>query len=158
MIIVIILGIIAVVVLLAFLSVWFITKKLHSEDTKIAQALMVLLITQFLLGMLTNLFSAPWYISLHIVIAIVILIFAIIFRMRTVKDDAQKAIGFYGLFGVVIAFLSGIVFMATSNNLLSLTMAIGFIIAFVAYTKRSFTPIHATTETKKSTSKSRSRG
>lgn len=118
---------------------------------------------QFLLGILTNLFvqipdSHPganasnlltgslqvigWAIisgfpslALHVVLGIGLVLGSIAILVRSIlsKDKKWIVVSAFGFFGILIAFLNGVRFVIISEDLASLAMAIGFIIAAASY-------------------------
>ncbi len=110
-----------------------------------------LLVIQFILGMLTNLFvhfpdtthlEELWafarsqiLVDAHIVVAILLLGSAIAFVIRAARAKYHNWIvsSAAGLIGIIIAFMGGVTFTSTQNDIYSLVMALGFMTAFIAY-------------------------
>lgn len=110
-----------------------------------------LLILQFLLGMFAALFvhfpegvseSQIWkfagqegIIAIHIILGLLILLGAIVLVVRTIilKDKTWIITSLVGLAGVILADVTGFLFIPQQNDMYSYCMAVGFIIALVAY-------------------------
>jgi hypothetical protein len=110
-----------------------------------------LLIIQFILGMLTNLFvhfpdttqvESLWEYArsqlpamAHIIAALLLLASGVVFMVRAARqpDCIWLVSAIAGLTGIVVAFFGGVMFISFQQEGYSLTMALGFMIAFVAY-------------------------
>jgi hypothetical protein len=113
---------------------------------------LVLLVIQYVLGMIANLevqfpgnlpdgnaWSWVWshslIIQLHIYIGTLLLVVALVALILSIV--ARNLVGIIaavaGLAMIIFAWLSGVAFLASQQNTLSLWMALGFIGAFVAY-------------------------
>jgi hypothetical protein len=113
---------------------------------------LVLLVIQYVLGMIANLevqfpgnlpdgnaWSWVWshslIIQLHISIGTLLLVVALVALILSIV--ARNLVGIIaavvGLAMIIFAWLSGVAFLASQQNTLSLWMALGFIGAFVAY-------------------------
>lgn len=127
-----------------------------------------MLALQFILGMILNLFvtlpdkhpgqagnyfarsghTFTWAITLgggialflHVLVAIGILAHSIIFVVRAVKLGSKRWIwvGSIGLIGILAAFSNGLSFLDYNRDANSFIMAVGYIIATVAYTTGIF--------------------
>jgi len=109
------------------------------------------LVIQYVLGMLSNLFvqfpqtdqpNLLWDYArsqlptfAHIIIGILLLVSAIMFVIRAIRnhDRGWIASSVAGLVGIVIAIYGGVTYTTIQVDLYSLIMALGFIVAFVAY-------------------------
>ncbi len=130
--------------------------------------LLSMLALQFILGMILNLFvtlpnkhpgqvgnyfvrsghSFAWAITLgggitlflHVLVAIGLLAHSIIFIVRAVKLKSKRWIwvGAIGLIGIMTAFSSGLSFLDFSKASNSFIMAMGYVIATVAYAAGTF--------------------
>ena len=153
LILVIILSILSALLLVTALLVWFVKKVLRGSNRRLSRIIVGLLILQFILGMLSNLFVQipkvePWLlfhqfgpILLHSVNALCLLIFSIIFLVQERKLRRNAKLAIVGTASIVLAFASGVVFVtAGQNNTFSFAMALGFITAFMVYGHISFTP------------------
>jgi len=113
---------------------------------------LVLLVIQYVLGMISNLevqfpdnlpdgnaWSWVWSHSLiiqfHIYIGTLLLIVTLIALILSIvaRNMAGIIAAVVGLALIIFAWLSGVAFLASQQNTLSLWMALGFIGAFVAY-------------------------
>src|SRR5579872_4637344 len=152
---IIIISIIIVIGVLSFLLNLFVTKALHDNIGLLARVIVGLLVLQFILGMLANLFAQvptkePYlvfhqfgYISAHTTNAAILIILAVIFRIKAQTEKDSRVASIIGALGIFIAFLSGIIFVNLGqDDIFSFTMALGFITAFLAYTYEAFAPIH----------------
>ena len=110
-----------------------------------------LLAIQFVLGMVTNLYvqfpdttqadqlwaavrsQVPSF--SHIVLGILLLVAAVIFMIRAANKNnpGWVASGVAGLVGILAALYGGVTFTTTQADAYSLVMAIGFIVAVLAY-------------------------
>jgi hypothetical protein len=126
---------------------------LGDDMQKQAILLVVLLVVQFILGMLANLFQnipkvKPYLvfhevgpIALHTANATVILFLAIIFRILSAKKKRMEVPAGIGGTGVGVAYLCGILFVnGGQNNLYSFVMSLGFVMAIVAFSYAAFSP------------------
>lgn len=113
-----------------------------------------LLMLQFILGMLANLYQkipegmqrydvyySVGFIALHSLVGVALLLFSIVLlvkiRRRHVSSEAMRlAVG--GLISIVIAYVGGILFVETGNDIFSLIMALGFIGALQLYAQLAF--------------------
>ena len=109
------------------------------------------LILQFLLGMFTALFvtfpegaseKQVWKfagqnipIVFHMLLGILILLGAIALVVRAIimKDKNWIWTSIIGLFGVLVADVTGLLFVSQQNDMYSYTMAVAFIVALVSY-------------------------
>ena len=111
----------------------------------------VVLVIQYALGMVSNLFvqfpqtdqanllrayarsQVPTF--AHIMIGILLLVSAIVFVIRAIRnhDRGWIASSVAGLVGIGIAIYGGVTYSTIQVDLYSLVMALGFIVAFVAY-------------------------
>jgi heme A synthase len=132
--------------------------KTTSQISKIKNGLQIyaiitigLLVIQYALGMVSNLFAqfpqtdqpdqlwayARSYAPLfaHIVIGILLLVSAVIFVIRAARNKHRGWIesSAAGLIGILIAIYGGTAFVTAQVDTDSLIMALGFIVAFVAY-------------------------
>jgi hypothetical protein len=110
--------------------------------------ILVLLVLQYILGMIANLevqlpsgnvlswvFRNSIIIQLHIYLGTLLIVVALVALILSLV--ARHPVGFVaavaGLALLVFAWLSGVQFLATQQNDLSLRMALGFMGAFIAY-------------------------
>ena len=112
---------------------------------RLAKILVGLLGLQFILGMLANLYSNipknhPYevfghfgYILIHSLNAILLLVLAIAFLWLAIKEKIHLTAAIWGLIGIIVAFISGHLFVSTQQNIYSLIMSLGFILAFGSY-------------------------
>jgi hypothetical protein len=109
------------------------------------------LVVQYALGMVSNLFvqfpqtdqpNLLWAYArsqfptfAHIIIGILLLVSAIVFVIRAIRnhDRGWIASSVAGLVGIAIAIYGGVTYTTIQVDLYSLIMALGFIVAFVAY-------------------------
>jgi len=116
-----------------------------------AHVVLGFLIIQFLFGMVANLFvqfpnttnkktlwefaQTQWSVSVHMIIALLLIIGGIVFLIRTIRRKDKKWIiaSSIGLFGILIATITGIQFISTQQGGYSYAMAVAFIISFVSY-------------------------
>lgn len=109
---------------------------------------LVLLVLQYILGMIANLevqlpsgnasswvFRNSMIIQLHIYLGTLLIVVALVALILSLV--ARHPVGIVaavaGLVLLVFAWLSGVQFLATQQNDLSLRMALGFMGAFIAY-------------------------
>ncbi len=110
-----------------------------------------LLAVQFVLGMITNLFvqfpatnqeAQQWEFArtqlplmMHIALGMLLLLSGIIFLVRAIRARSRIWIisSATGLLGIVTAIISGSMFINTQNDPYSLSMALAFILTFLAY-------------------------
>ncbi len=109
------------------------------------------LVVQYLLGMANNLFvTFPhttdtvklWIYAwthvteaLHIILGIIFLVGAPVVLMRAIRAQHRIWVtaSAVGLAGIIIAFVSGVLFVITQADPYSLVMSYGFLLSFVAY-------------------------
>jgi len=117
---------------------------------KLANAIVGLLILQFVLGMLANLFSnvpsqKPYvvfrqfgFIAFHALNAVALVVLAIVLLVKLHKSsEAKQAIG--GLVNIVLAFIFGELFVFTQRDIFSFLMALAFIGALMSYARIALT-------------------
>ena len=110
-----------------------------------------LLVIQYALGMLTNLFvqfpdtNQPgqlWGFAnsqlttvAHIWIGLLLLVSAVIFVIRAAGKNNRGwlASAVVGLIAIIVAIYGGVTFISSQADTYSLVMALGFIVSFVAY-------------------------
>ncbi len=132
--------VIGVIIYLAF------GKKTKGNNTLISHLILGLLIFQFILGMLINLYVTipkvkPYtvfhhfgLILFHADIGLTLLSLSILFFINTLRKRKSIILGLAGTIFILIAFMSGIVFVLFgTQNIFSLTMAIGFIGSILIY-------------------------
>lgn len=116
-----------------------------------AHVLLGFLIIEYLLGMAASLFvefpqthnatmlwqfaKGQFSITAHIVIGLLMVIGAIVLLVRAIirKDKKWIIAASVGLFGILVAAFAGERFVSTQQAIYSYSMAVAFIIAFVAY-------------------------
>lgn len=147
---------IAAVIVIAFLTAllyMFTEKMLKNDRRKIAITLVMMLVAQFILGMINNFYvtipkvkSYEVYhhfgpVSLHTALALFLLIFSLFYTINAYKSHVYRGLSIVGVTSIVIATVSGVSFVnsAGENDVYSLIMAIGFIVAFLVYTYAAFT-------------------
>jgi uncharacterized membrane protein len=109
------------------------------------------LVIQYALGMVSNLFvqfpqtdqpNLLWDYArsqfptfAHIVIGMLLLVSAIVFVIRAIRNNHPGwiASSVAGLVGIAIAIYGGVTYTTIQVDLYSMVMALGFIVAFVAY-------------------------
>ena len=120
-------------------------------SNKLAKAVLGLLVVEFVLGMLSNMYAkipeddpgAVFHqfglINVHSFVALLLLVLSGLFLYQAVKAKAfvRPAIG--GLSNILIAAIFGHVFVATDNDIFSLLMALAFIGALMSYARIVFT-------------------
>lgn len=112
--------------------------------------IMGLLVVQFILGMLANLYATipqqksyevfhhPGYILFHALNGTLLVVLGIILVVKTRGQAAYKpAIG--GLGNLLLAFAFGEFFVFTQNDIFSLLMALAFVGALLSYARLAFT-------------------
>jgi heme A synthase len=110
-----------------------------------------LLAVQFVLGMVTNLYvqfpdtNRPdelWATArsqlptfAHIILGILLLVSAIIFVIRTARQNSRAWVisSWAGLISIIVAIYGGVTFTTTQADAYSMVMALGFIASVVAY-------------------------
>jgi hypothetical protein len=118
---------------------------------KLAGTILGLLILQFLLGMLANLYAEIpannpeevfrqfGYIMFHVLNGVLLVILGAVFLYQALKRHAFKREAIGGLVALVVAFACGEVFVFTQNDIWSLLMALAFIGALMSYARVVFT-------------------
>jgi hypothetical protein len=109
------------------------------------------LVIQYALGMVTNLYvqfpdtnqadqlwayaRSQFPAAAHIVIGLLLLVSAVIFVIRAANKNNRGwiASAVAGLIGIMIAIYGGVTFTSAQVDVYSLVMALGFIVAFLAY-------------------------
>lgn len=110
---------------------------------------MALLVLQFILGMLANLYATipaqrPYevfhelgFINLHAINGVLLLVLGSILVVKTRHESVfKRAVG--GLGGLVVAFACGEVFVFTQQDMFSLLMALAFLGALFSYLRLAF--------------------
>ncbi len=146
-------SVVGIIAIVAYLLNLFVSRVLKNDNKRLAQVLVGLLTLQFILGMLANLFvTIPkvqpydvWHyvgpVSLHSFNALFLIIFSAIFLIRAIKDKSSRVIGIISLVCILLASYSGITFVLTGQmNIYSFMMSMGFIIVFLLYTWKAFSP------------------
>ena len=134
-----------------FSLLWlFVAKVLHYRLDLLSRVLVGLLVLQFILGMLANLFatiptqkSYTVYqqfgsIPLHAINGVLVVLLSVIFLIRAIREKKSLVPGIVGVIGTFLAYVSGTLFVIFQQDILSFTMAIGFISAMLAYTYKAF--------------------
>lgn len=118
---------------------------------KLANSIVGLLIIQFVLGILANLYQQipqdkPYevfkqfgYIAFHALNGTLLLALGAVFLYQAIKRKAYKVEAISGLGALVFAFAFGELFVFTQNNIFSLFMSLAFISALMRYTKVVYT-------------------
>jgi hypothetical protein len=119
-------------------------------STRLPRIILGLLVLQFILGMLANLYQevpegAPQevyrqfgYISLHALNAAALVILAIVFLVKAVRQHRAVGPAIGGLSAIVVAYACGVVFVETGNDVLSFVMGLAFVGALIGYTRLAF--------------------
>lgn len=110
--------------------------------------LILALCLQYALGMYANLFvtfphtddiHTRWVFAMdtpllaaHVVLGTLLLIGAIVLVIRT-KSSKIRLPAYFGLLGVVLAWLGGERFISTQNNFFSYIMSLSFLLTLLAY-------------------------
>jgi hypothetical protein len=148
------------VALISWLLTIFVKKVLKGRNDLLARVLIGLLVIQFILGMLANLFAqiptvepyVVWHyfgpILLHTLNGLFLLILSIIFIIHAIRVKKFVRPGIAGAVAIAIAIFCGVTFVnAGQNNVYSFIMSLGFIVAFIVYTYIAFTSLGAKTKT-----------
>jgi hypothetical protein len=148
---IILVSVIAILALLSWALVLFTRHFLHNDLRKIAQTLLVLLILQFILGMMSNLFQSvpstqPWRvfhdfgpILFHTANATLLLILGFVFLYHALRGHMHPVAARIGLASIILAYICGVMFVNFGQiNLYSFGMALGFISAFTVYSYLAF--------------------
>lgn len=116
-----------------------------------AHIILGFLIIQYLIGMYANLFvqfpqnaneKTLWKfagqqvpVSLHMVLALLLIIGGIVLLVRAVMRKDRKWIiaAGLGLFSILVAAVAGVLFVPSQQNIYSYIMGIAFLLAFVSY-------------------------
>jgi hypothetical protein len=119
------------------------------KNKKLVNIILILLVLQFILGILANLYSKvpsqkPYevfhqfgFISLHALNGTLLLVLGIILVVKFRKQTNLKlAAG--GLVNLILAFTFGEFFVFTQRTIFSFLMALGFIGALLLYAKIAF--------------------
>jgi hypothetical protein len=109
------------------------------------------LTAQYILGMLSNLFvkfpesahdgqlwEFAWSqisVAAHIIIGIVLLLGSITLMVRSLllRNHTWSMISIIGFLAIVLAGVSGSMFITSQSDIYSFSMSVGFIVAFAAY-------------------------
>jgi hypothetical protein len=117
---------------------------------RLPQVILGLLILQFVLGMLANLYQELpdtdrevvlkqfGYISVHGLVALMLLVFGGWLVYLTKRSGRSMRLPVAGLGAMLVAFVCGLAFVSTGNDLWSLLMAITFLGAFINYLRLVF--------------------
>jgi hypothetical protein len=117
---------------------------------RLPQVILGLLILQFVLGMLANLYQALpdtnrldvvnhfGYIGLHAWNALLLVVLAGWLVIWTKRNHKPMRLPSAGLGAIVTSYVLGVVFVATDNDIWSLLMAITFLGAFINYLRMVF--------------------
>lgn len=119
------------------------------RNNKLLITIVGLLIIQFVLGMLANLYSTiptdkPYevfhqlgYINIHAINGTLLILLGIVFLVKSRKSSSFKpAAG--GLASMVVAYIFGELFLFTQIDIFSLLMSIAFIGALFSYMRLVF--------------------
>lgn len=129
-------------------------RQLRDDIGKLSRLIVMLLALQFVLGMLANLFQAiprtrPWVvfhelgpIAVHAPNALCLLILSAILLRIAVKQRRCVQAAIWGSVGTEVAFISGLIFVNFGQGgIFSFAMAVGFIVAMLAYTYVGFSAL-----------------
>lgn len=118
-------------------------------NKKLVNAIVGLLVLQFLLGMLANLYATIpkqkayevfhqfGFVTFHALNGTVLLVLGIVFLVKSRKSPTMKpALG--GLINMVLAYACGELFVFTQRGIFSFLMALGFIGALLSYARVAF--------------------
>lgn len=123
------------------------------KHIKLIKTIFWLLILQFALGMLANLYgtipsSKPYevfhqigFISAHALNGTLLLILGIVLAVKSRRTPTFRP-AMAGVFHVALAFTFGELFVFTQQDIFSLLMALAFVGALVIYTKLVFSGQH----------------
>ena len=139
--------------IVTFLLSLFTKKVLKNDNRNISITILVLLIIQFILGMINNLWvkipqvkSYEVYhylgpVSLHTANALFLLIFSIFYLINVFKKKGDTRLAIIGLIGIVAATIGGLSYVNSGgkNDGYSFIMALGFLVVFLVYTYTTFT-------------------
>src|SRR5579872_3162467 len=117
---------------------------------KLVNYIVGLLVLQFILGMLANLYATIpkqksyevfhqlGFITFHALNGTLILVLGIILVVKSPRKDPafRPAVG--GLVNVVLAFTFGEFYVFTQKDIFSFLMALGFIVALLSYSRLAF--------------------
>lgn len=116
-----------------------------------SSVILVILILQYLLGMAANLFvqfpdttnegklwefaKGQWTIVTHMIIGLGLIIGGIVLLVRAFgrKDKNWIKAGSFGLFGILVAVITGAQFIPTQQDFYSYLMASAFIVSVLSY-------------------------
>src|SRR6266496_2205443 len=119
-------------------------------SSKIAKAILWLLVLQFALGMLANMYvelpqDKPWevfhqfgFVTLHAVNGVLLLVLGAIFMVQALKAHERQRGGVVGFLSMVVAVVCGELFVFSGNDVYSFGMALSFLGAFVTYAQGVF--------------------
>lgn len=115
------------------------------KKVKLINAIVGLLILQFILGMLSNMYGSvpkdkPYmvfhslgYIFFHGWNAVLLIVLGVIFLVKSVRHKQYVSEAIIGFAGLAAAYAGGIAFVLTQRDPFSLVMALGFLAAFANY-------------------------
>jgi hypothetical protein len=148
---IVVVGILIILGIFYMLQSIFTSKVLHNNLGYLARLVSLLLILQYILGMISNLYQniptqQPYNvfhifgpILLHVINGTFILVFSVIFLRLALKTHESVKTGIIGLIAVWTAYICGEVFVNLGqNNWFSLGMSLAFLLAFIAYGSRSY--------------------
>jgi hypothetical protein len=119
-------------------------------NKKLANILVGLLVLQFGLGILANLYSTipsakPYevfshfgFIAFHAINGVVLLVLGTVFLIHGIRGKVFKKEAIGGLGSIVVAFIFGELFVFTQKDIFSFLMAMAFIGALINYVKAAF--------------------
>jgi hypothetical protein len=119
---------------------------------RLPQVILGLLIVQFLLGMLANLYQELpdkgreavlqqfGYISVHALVGLVLAVLGGWLVVRTKRAGKSLRLPGAGLGAILVAYFCGLILVKTGNDIWSLLMAIAFLGAFINYLRLVFAP------------------
>ncbi|HXH26390.1 MAG TPA: hypothetical protein VNG90_00680 [Candidatus Acidoferrum sp.] len=120
------------------------------KSNRLAGVIVGLLVLQYLLGMLANMYAEipakrPYevfeqfgFIQVHVYTGLLLLILAIVFLVLSIRDNMYKAAAVGGLASMAFAFACGELFVFTQFDPWSLLMSLGFLGAFASYLRVLF--------------------
>jgi len=118
---------------------------------KLANTILTLLLLQYILGMLANLYSKIpkvksydvfhqfGFIVFHALNGTLLLVLASVFLMQAIKQKSFKSAAIAGLAGILFAFICGEIFVANQIDFYSFLMSLGFLVALMSYVRIVFT-------------------
>lgn len=141
-----------ILVIVTFLLYLFAKKILKNDSHNLSITVLILLVVQFILGMINNFWVTIPKVESYVVYhqigpvlfhtynAYFILVFSILYLLSVHKKKESILLPRIGIGSIVVAFIAGVLFVNSGgqNDIYSFIMALGFLCAFIIYSYTSF--------------------